>query len=57
MAVLAAIFFLPAIIAAVRGHNVLAIFLLNLFLGLTGIGWVCALVWSVSDKVAAAPRA
>jgi hypothetical protein len=40
--------FLPSIIAAARRHpKVLWIFLLNLFLGWTGIGWIGALVWSV----------
>lgn len=45
-----ALFFLPAIIAAARGHNALAIFLLNLFFGWTVIGWFWALIWSVTDK-------
>ncbi len=43
-----ALYFLPTIIAVVRHHrNALAIFLINLFLGWTFIGWVAALVWSV----------
>jgi hypothetical protein len=46
-----AVYFLPTIIAAVRKkRNVLAIFLLNLFLGWTFIGWVVALVWAVTKN-------
>ena len=48
---LAGIYFLPTIIAAVRGHRqAVAIFLLNLFLGWTLIGWVGALVWSAINE-------
>ncbi|MFH1662731.1 MAG: superinfection immunity protein [Chloroflexota bacterium] len=44
-----AFYFLPTIIALIRGHrNALAIFLLNFFLGWTFIGWVVSLVWSVT---------
>ena len=40
--------FLPTIIAVARRHpKALWIFLLNFFLGWTGIGWIAALVWSV----------
>lgn len=43
-----AVFFLPTIIAVARHHrNTLAIFLVNFFLGWTGIGWIAALIWSV----------
>lgn len=43
-----AIYFLPTIIAvAGKRRNALSIFLLNLLLGWTFIGWVVALVWSV----------
>jgi hypothetical protein len=45
-----ALYFLPVIIAWLRGHhNKAPIFLLNLFLGWTGIGWLAALIWSVSS--------
>jgi Superinfection immunity protein len=42
-----AIYFAPAIVAKVRDHrNLLAIGMLNLFLGWTLVGWVAALVWA-----------
>lgn len=44
-----AIYFLPTFVAAKRGHpNGTSIFLLDLFLGWSLIGWVVALVWSAS---------
>ena len=47
--VIFAVYFLPSIIAGAREHkNKFAIFLLNLLLGWTVIGWVGALVWSVA---------
>lgn len=45
------IYFLPTIIAYSRNHtNVLAIFVLNLFLGATFVVWVFALIWAVYKK-------
>lgn len=45
---LAFIYFIPTAIASGRSHpNTLAIFLLNLTLGWTLIGWVASLIWSV----------
>ena len=42
-------YFLPALIAFLRQHkNKLAIFLLNLLLGWTILGWLGSLVWSVT---------
>jgi RsiW-degrading membrane proteinase PrsW (M82 family) len=42
------VYFLPSFIAKLRRHKqTLAIFLLNLLLGWTIIGWVAALIWSV----------
>jgi T4 superinfection immunity protein len=42
------LYFLPSIVALARSkRNLLAIFLLNLFLGWTAIAWVAALVWAV----------
>jgi hypothetical protein len=47
--ILAALYFLPVIIAINRGHpNALAIALVNLLLGWTFLGWVIALIWSVT---------
>ncbi|MCC5982209.1 MAG: superinfection immunity protein [Oceanicaulis sp.] len=41
--------FIPTIIALARGHHDgFAIFLTNLLLGWTVIGWVIALIWSVT---------
>ncbi len=42
------IYFIPTIIAVFRKHkNTAAIFVVNLFLGMTFFGWVFALAWSV----------
>jgi uncharacterized membrane protein len=41
------IYFLPSIIGG-KKKNANAIFLLNLFLGWTLIGWVIALVWAAT---------
>lgn len=42
------IYFIPTFVAYSRKHkNALAIFILNLFLGYTFIGWVVALIWAV----------
>jgi uncharacterized membrane protein len=50
------LYFLPLIIAVARHHsNVLGIFLLNLFLGWTFLGWIGALVWSVLNFEQPAP--
>ena len=49
IALIFAAYFLPSIIAITREHkNKLAIFLLNLLLGWTVLGWVSSLVWSVT---------
>ena len=41
-------YFLPTIIAIMRKKkNTLAIFLVNLFFGMTFIGWVVALIWAL----------
>ncbi len=50
-------YFLPSIIAAARGkRDLTAIFLLNLFLGWSVIGWIVALVWAVKHDVPAMVR-
>jgi len=42
-------YFLPTIVAVIRNKsNKLAIFVMNLFLGWTFIGWVVALIWAVA---------
>lgn len=43
------LYFLPSMVAMARGHeNKLAIVILNLLLGWTFLGWVGALVWSLT---------
>jgi hypothetical protein len=45
--IVAAVYFLPWLVAIIRKHpNCMAIFLLNFFLGWTIIGWLGALIWS-----------
>jgi hypothetical protein len=41
------LYFLPTIIAAARRNHVLAIFLIDLFLGWTCVGWIVALILSL----------
>jgi hypothetical protein len=49
--VLAAIYFLPTIVAAIRGMPQTApIVIINLFLGWTLVGWVVALAMAVAHK-------
>ncbi len=44
-------YFAPTIIAGLRRKkNAVAIFLLNLLLGWTIIGWIVALIWSVTHE-------
>jgi hypothetical protein len=44
-------YFLPFVVALMRGHkNATAIFVLNLLLGWTLIGWVIALVWAFTKS-------
>ena len=51
--ILLAAYFTPAIIALLRKHRQsLSICLLNIFLGWTVVGWVCALVWAASSPPA-----
>jgi hypothetical protein len=46
-----AFYFLPTLVALKRNrHNTGAIFVLNLFLGWTVVGWVISLVWAVSSS-------
>ncbi len=47
-------YLLPTTVAGIRNHkNGAGIFLLNLLLGWTILGWIAALVWSVSSQDAA----
>ena len=42
------VYFIPTIVAIVRHHrNLLAIILVNIFLGWTFIGWLVALIWAI----------
>lgn len=46
------LYFVPAIVAGRRNHrNFKAILALDFFLGWTALGWVAALVWSLTDNV------
>ena len=45
------VYFIPSFMAYRRQHrNRLAILAMNLFLGWTFLGWVGALVWSLTDR-------
>lgn len=49
-AVLIILYLVPGLVASLRGHhNELAIWLLNIFLGWTFVGWVGALVWAATS--------
>ncbi len=51
---LLAIYFIPTIVATARNHhNTTAIFWLNFLLGLTAIGWIVALIWSLTRPLPA----
>ena len=51
VALIAAAYLLPAIIAGYRGHaSAGGIFVLNLLLGWSGIVWIIALIWALSNK-------
>lgn len=44
------VYLLPGIIAASRKHhNAAAIFILNLLLGWTVLGWIASLVWATTS--------
>ena len=50
--ILLVVYFLSGYIALHRqGSNFMPIFLTNVFLGWTGLGWIVCLIWSVSDHV------
>jgi Superinfection immunity protein len=51
IALACAFYLVPAIIAAFRGHSsAWGIFALNLLLGWSGIVWIVALIWALSNK-------
>ena len=44
-------YFLPTLVAGLRGSaRVWGVFLVNLLLGVTGIGWGAALIWAVASE-------
>lgn len=46
-----AIAFAPTVVAVLRGHqDTFAIFLTNLLLGWTFIGWIVALIWACTAR-------
>jgi hypothetical protein len=48
--VLLFLYFVPAVVSFTREHpQHLAIFVLNLLLGWTAIGWIIALVWACTN--------
>ena len=52
-----AFYFLPTLIALTRSHNqTVPIFVVNLLLGWTLVGWVVALVWACLNRGPAGPR-
>ena len=51
------LYFLPFVIAMVRHHKAkLAIFLTDLLLGWTVVGWLAALIWACNSNTAAHPQ-
>ena len=50
-------YFLPTIVAAIRSkRDLLAIFLLNLFLGWSVIGWIVAMIWAATHDAPVVAR-
>lgn len=46
--IIVVVHFIPTIIAFSRDHpSRWAIFIVNLFFGFTGLGWIIALIWSL----------
>jgi hypothetical protein len=49
LAIAVAVYFIPNWIASARNHhNANAIFVTNLLLGWTALGWIAALIWSLT---------
>lgn len=58
MAILAVVYCVPWIVARSRRHrNTGAIIATNLLLGWTAIGWIVALIWSLTANVASSEEA
>ena len=56
LAIAVAVYFIPNWIASARKHpNANAIFVTNLLLGWTVLGWIAALIWSFTSPTQAAP--
>jgi uncharacterized membrane protein YhaH (DUF805 family) len=52
LSVISLCYFLPTTVAIIkRKTDTTAIFLLNLFLGITGVGWIIALVWAAKQDI------
>ena len=49
--ILAALYFLPGVVASYRNHPSMGgIWILNIFLGWTALGWLIALIWAASGR-------
>jgi hypothetical protein len=47
------LYFVPSLVALMRGHlSAAAIFVLNLVFGWTFVGWIIALIWSLTGNTA-----
>ena len=56
LAIAVAVYFIPNWIASARKHpNANAIFVTNLLLGWTVIGWIAALIWSFTSPTQSTP--
>ena len=52
------VYFLPSFIAFSRAHkDRFMIFLINIFLGWTFLGWVWALIWSLKKQISRTEKA
>jgi hypothetical protein len=48
VAMLAAIYFLPTIVAVARVHRYMPVILfINIFFGWTAVGWIIVLIWAI----------
>lgn len=50
MITLSLIYFLPTIVALLRGHRLGGILVLNFFFGWTGIGWLALMLWALLSR-------